>query len=38
MALEEASSSWNTLKLVLLRKTDAEPKKEMGSYRTIALT
>ena len=34
----EAPSSWKILKLVFLRKPDAEPKKRIRSYRAIALT
>ena len=37
MGLMEAPSSWKIVKLVFLRKTDAEPK-EIRSYRAIALT
>ena len=38
MGLTEAPSSWKIVKLVFLRKPDAEPKKGIGSYRAIALT
>ena len=34
----DALSSWKIVKLVFLRKPDAEPKKGMRSYRAIALT
>ena len=34
----EAPSSWNIVKLVFLRKRDAEPKKGLRSYGSIALT
>ena len=37
MGLEEPSNSSKIVKLVLLRKPDAEPKKEISSYRAIAL-
>ena len=38
MGLMEAPSSWKIVKLVFLRKPDAEPKKRIKSYRAIALT
>ena len=34
----EAPSSWKIVKLVFLRKPDAEPKKGIRSYRATALT
>ena len=34
----ESPSSWKIVKLVFLRKPDAEPKKGIRSYRAIALT
>ena len=34
----ESPSSWKIVKLVFLRKPDAEPKKGMRNYRAIALT
>ena len=34
----EAPSLWKIVKLVLLRKPDAEPTKGIISYRAIALT
>ena len=38
MGQMEAPSSWKIVKLVFLRKPDAEPKKGIRSYRAIALT
>ena len=38
MDLMEAPSSWKIVKLVFLRKPDAEPKKGTRSYRATALT
>ena len=38
MGKMEAPSSWKVVKLAFLRKPDAEPKKEIRSYRAIALT
>ena len=38
MELEEASSSWNIVSLVFLRKLDTAQKKGMRRYRDIALT
>ena len=38
MGQMEAASSWKVVKLVFLRKFDAEPKKGIRSYRAIALT
>ena len=37
MGQMEAPSSWKIVKLVFLRKPDAEPKKGIRSYRAIAL-
>ena len=38
MGQMDAPSSWKIVKLIFLRKPDAEPKKEIRSYRAIALT
>ena len=38
MGQMEAPSSWKIVKLVFLRKPDAELKKEIRSYKAIALT
>ena len=38
MGQMEGPSSWTIVKLVFLRKADAEPKKGIRSYRAIALT
>ena len=38
MELEDAPSSWKSVKLVFLRKPEAVPKKEMRSYSAAALT
>ena len=38
MGLMETPSSWKIMKFVFLRKPDAEPKKRIGSYRSIAST
>ena len=37
MGQMEVPSSWKIVKLVFLRKLDAEPKKGIRSYRAIAL-
>ena len=38
MGQMEASSSWKIVKLVFLRKPDAEPKKGIRSFKAVALT
>ena len=38
VGLMEAPSSWKDVKLALLRKPGAEPKKAIRSYRAIELT
>ena len=38
MGMMESPSSWKVVKLVFLRKPDAEPTKGIRIYRAIALT